>query len=128
MDKWTKWIDKGTINDLSHHLLSKRNLLKLKTKLCRMSSDEIKRYFKESLNDSLLYGIPKYHKTALTIYMLSDDSLKKELDAISIEVQGKKIDTNEKIMNTLAMGHLGVGLMAQVNKETSEENHEKEAK
>jgi hypothetical protein len=35
--------------------------------------------------------------------MLSDDSLKKELDDISIELQNKKIDIKETIIDTLAM-------------------------
>ena len=60
----------------------KGRMLKLKTKLSQMDSEEIKRYFEKSLNDSLLYGISKEYERVLAIYILSDASLKDELDSI----------------------------------------------
>jgi hypothetical protein len=60
--------------------------------------------------------------------MLSDDSLKKELDDVSIELQNKKIDINETIIDTLAMVHPFTGLIAQRKKEKLIKLQEKEVK
>jgi hypothetical protein len=72
----------------------KRKVAKLKNKLSQMHPIDIKKLFKRSLKDYLLYDILKEWDKAIAIYMLSDDSLKMELDAISMELQNKKIEVN----------------------------------
>ena len=110
------------------HFFKKGKRLKLKTKLSLMSQDEIKRYFEKSLSDSLLYGISKEYEKALTIYILSDDSLKKELDEISMEVQNKKIDVNEIIIDAFAMLRPTSRTIAQVEKNALIDYYREESK
>lgn len=55
---------------------------------------DIKRLFEKSLKDYVLYDIIKERERAIAIYMLSDDSLKEELDNISMELQNKRIEVN----------------------------------
>ncbi len=75
----------------------KGRMAKLKIKISQMHPNDIKRLFKKSLKDGLLWGINKEYERTIAIYMLVDDSLKKELDDISIELQNKKIDIEDTI-------------------------------
>jgi hypothetical protein len=96
---------------------------KFKTKLSQMHPVDIKRLFEKSLKNGLLYGTRKDYEKAITIYMLSDESLKKELDDIAMELQNKKIDIHETIMDSFEM--VSQGLIAQLMKEKKEKENGK---
>jgi hypothetical protein len=70
----------------------KWKVAKLQNKLSQMHPMDIKRLFERSLKDYLLFDIIKEREKALSIYMLSDDSLKEELNNISMELQNKRIE------------------------------------
>jgi len=55
---------------------------------------DIQRLFEKLLREVILCDDYKKYGKVLAIYMLSDDSLKKELDGISMELQNKKIEVN----------------------------------
>ena len=106
----------------------KGKMAKLQAKIAQMHPVDIKKRFKKSLNDGLLYGISKEYERALAIYLLSDDSLKEELDGMSMELQSKKIDINETIIDAFAMANPSSGLPAQHMKDSLREYQEKQAR
>jgi len=84
----------------------KKKVIKLKNTLSQIHPMDIQRLFEKLLKDVVLYDDYKKYGKVLAIYMLSDDSQKKELDEISMELQNKRIEVNVVPIEYDLIGHL----------------------